>query len=268
MSPAAKSGHAPGQAALVAQPATEALVAREDTTPSAITAMLTLAVEKGVDVAALEKLVALHERVTDRAAAREFAEAMARFQAACPPIAKTSTAEIVTKAGGRYGYRYAELDEIARTVRPLLESNGLSYTWDSDMDGGNLRCTCTLRHVNGHAVTARFTAPVDSAAAMSGQQKHAAALTYSRRQSLISVLGLTTCDPDTDAASTETITDAQAAELTAALNDCGGDLAGFLRYMKAESIEAILARDYASAVAAIEKKARAKRAADDEGSAR
>jgi hypothetical protein len=162
-----------------------------------------LAVEKG-GVDALERLAALHERMMDRDSAREFAAAMAAFQEECPPVRKTSTAKVVTKSGGSYSYAYAELDEIARTVRPILHRHGLSYSWDSTLSesGAMLRCVCTVSHANGHKASATFEAPTEAVTqAMSPQQRHAAALTFARRQSLIQVLGLTTCDPDADGAS-------------------------------------------------------------------
>jgi hypothetical protein len=161
-----------------------------------------LAVEKGVDgVAALERLVALHERATDRSAAREFADAMARFQEECPPIRKTSTATVVTKSGGKFQYQYAELDEIARTVRPILHKHGLSYSWDNELsqDGNRIKVRCVVKHANGHQTTSTFEAPTSALTqAMSKQQEVAAALTFGRRQTLIQALGLTTTDPDSD----------------------------------------------------------------------
>lgn len=162
--------------------------------------MLELAIKKGLSVEGLEKLVDLHERMESRLAAQEFADALAAFQAECPPIAKTSKADIVTKAGTRYSYHYAGLDEIARTIRPLLHQHGLSYSWNSQTDGEVMTVTCVLRHRNGHSESSVFACPVATASGMNEQQKHAAALTYGRRQSLIAVLGLSTAEPDTDTA--------------------------------------------------------------------
>jgi len=168
------------------------------TSPSAIIDLLQVAIEHNLPVETLERLQALHERVSDRAAANEFARELAAFQEECPPIVKSSTAKVMTRGGVNYSYKYAELDQIARTVRPLLARRGFSYTWDSDVRDMALHCVCILRHVNGHFEKANFSAPVESAAGMSEQQKHASALTYARRQSLVQVLGLTTTDPDTD----------------------------------------------------------------------
>ena len=74
-----------------------------------ITALLQLAVERGTPVAELSKLVDLHERMEARQAAKDFADAMARFQAECPSVKKSSSAKIVTNGGassmGRRGHR-------------------------------------------------------------------------------------------------------------------------------------------------------------------
>ena len=172
----------------------------------AVAKMLNAAVEKGTGPEALEKLVDLAERVANREAAHEFADAMAAFQAECPSIKKTEVARVTSKSGGAYSYQYAPLDEIARTVRPILHRLGLSYSWDSSLthEGAGIRVVCTLQHVNGHKMAASFEAPTESLShAMSPQQKVTAALTYARRQSLIQVLGLTTTDKDDDAAAEE-----------------------------------------------------------------
>lgn len=228
--------------------------------------ILRMAVEKGANVETLERLTALAERVEDRNAAKEFADAMARFQEHCPPIRKTSTANVMSqRTGSSHSYKYAELDEIARTIRPLLAKEGLSYRWDSTEEGGRLTCVCTVSHINGHTITAKFACGTDTPAAMSAQQKSAAALTYARRQSLIQALGLTTCDPDTDgrvpvAVASETITAHQVANLRAMLDELGGDSeARFLGAMKLPSLADMPASKFEAAIKAIEKK-RAERA--------
>lgn len=219
------------------------------------------AIDKGVSVEALEKLVTLHERLADRVAASEFAQAMADFQSECPAIPKSSRASINTKSGARYSYQYAELPAIARVVNPLLAKRGLSYTWDSDMtEAGLMHCVCTLRHVNGHSISASFTAPLDEEARMSVTQKGGAALTFAKRQSLVQVLGLTTTDPDTDlagAGSTDSITAKQEADLDAMISEVNADRARFLKYMGVEALDQLRASDYSRAVAALNAKRKA-----------
>lgn len=213
--------------------------------------LLRLAIDKNLPVESLEKLVALNERIMDRHASEEFNAAMAAFQAECPPIARTSTANVATKSGARFSYKYAELDEIARTAGPLLHKYGLSFAWDSSMDKGILRCICTLRHSNGHSITASFECPTDSEAGMSPAQKYAAALTFARRQSLVSVLGLTNADPDTDGGEhhgTETITASQVADLAAMIDEVKADKPTFLKWMKVEKLAEIRQHDFKKAI--------------------
>lgn len=227
------------------------------TSVAEITRLLHAAVEKKIPVETMERLVALHERMSDRAAASEFAAALVRFQRACPIIARTSRADIVTGGGAKFHYKYAELDEIVRTIRDLLHECGLSYSWDSNMSSDNvLTCTCTLQHVNGHRAQASFTAPAESRAGMSAAQKVAAALTFARRYSLIQVLGLTTCDPDTDAAlgSFASITDDQVEVLEKLIADSTGDRARLLNYMRVKTLGDIQVRHFGAAVAALEQK--------------
>lgn len=226
--------------------------------------LLTLAIEKGSGVEALEKLVDLHERVTKREAALEFARALAEFQAECPAIGKNKTAEIPTRGGGKYSYQYAPLDTIVRTVKPLLIARGFSYGWDSKVEGGALTCMCTLRHVNGHSESASFTLPVENASAMSPQQKVGAALTFAQRKTLESVLGLNTTEEDTDGVAREIdptpIDDDQLAHLEDMLKETKTKVERFLKHFGIAKVADLPASQYKEAINVLEQR-RERRAA-------
>lgn len=225
-----------------------------------ISAILANAVERGVGVEQMERLVALYERVQATKAIEEFATAMAGFQAACPPVNKTSTAKVTSKrTGAAFSYNYAELDEIARHIAPHMKAHGLSYTWDSEMKDGLLVCTCTVHHSKGHSRSAKFGCQIDTEAAMSASQQVGAALTYARRQTLIQALGLTTGDPDTDGArrppvSVEKITAHQAANLDTMITSVGADKDRFMRFMGVGALADIPASEFQRAVTALESK--------------
>lgn len=216
------------------------------------------AIDKGVSAEELDKLVALHERIADRMATQEFAEALAQFQEQCPSIQRNSVAKITSKrTGTSFQYRYADLHEIASTANPILSRLGLSYSWDSEATDTNVRAVCTLRHRNGHSITASFSSPIDRDATMnSGPQQNAVALTYARRQSLVQVLGLTMTDPDTDApaAQPKPITEGQAADLEALIEESGANRDKFLKWMGVPDVALIDAADYGRAVDALTKK--------------
>lgn len=224
--------------------------------PSDITSLLHRAVEKNLPVETMERLVALHERVTDRAAAMEFASALADFQHACPAIPKRSTAKIATRNGGSYTFKYAELSAIAEIVNPLLHARGLAYSWDSEIRDGLIVAICTLRHINGHREKASFAAPTENTSGMNEQQKFAAALSYAKRVSLIQVLGITTADPDTDGAPFEPLTKQQVAEIEKLITDVGADKAKFLEFAGAKSIQDIPRGSFRMAKQALEQKRR------------
>lgn len=167
--------------------------------------LMKFAIENKVPAEQMKEFVILHERVADRAAAQDFALALAAFQQECPSVKKKKEAKFATRGGGEMEYTYADLPEIVRVVRPILAKHGLSFTWDTVATGDKMTVTCTLRHVNGHAEKSSLTLPTTTNAAMSDQQKYGAAMTFAQRRTLSAVLGITTED-DTDTATAEDIT--------------------------------------------------------------
>lgn len=200
------------------------------------------------------ELYALLREERAHRAEMEFNRALAGFQAECPMIRKTSTAKIATRSGSNFGYKYAELDEIAATIRPAMKKNGLSYTWNSAETAGVLTCTCIIRHSAGHSATATFSCPTASDAGMSPMQKSASALTYARRQSLVQALGLTTCDPDNDGAMRSPITPAQVESLEKLIVATESNRDKFLAYAGAGRMEDVPSGKFAALVAALKSK--------------
>lgn len=208
-------------------PATrEATLPAETGGPTSIIELMRFALQHG-KAEDMERLVALHDRMEDRRAAQEFAAALADFQASCPSIRRTSKATHTTDGGRQFSYTYAELDEIAATVGPHLHSRGLSFSWDTATTDKGMLSVCTLRHANGHSVSASFPIVQDTRPnkAISDSQKLSAATTPAMRKALIMVLGLTSTDPDGDGAAPEnfqTITASQAADLAALVDEVSG----------------------------------------------
>lgn len=209
----------------------------------------------GATPEALAQLVALREQIQRRNAELEFSQAMVALQASCPAIPRTSVAEIATRAGGKFSYKFADFEQIVETVRPHMQRLGLSFTFDSTTDGKMLTCIATLRHVNGHSVESRFTLPTDTASAMSSQQAVGAALTFAKRQCLVSVLGLSLTDPDPEGgAGAETITEEQAASLEALLSEVKADRPRFLAHFCVKALAEMRQNQYGEAVRMLERK--------------
>ncbi len=201
----------------------------------------------------VEKLVDLKNKMEDRAAKKEFNNALAQFQESCPPIRKSSKAKVTTKKGGEYSYKYAELDEIARTVRLLLFHRGLSFSWDSETKDNTISCICYLRHRNGHEISSSFQAPIpNELGSMNPIQISASTLTYAKRQTLVSILGLTTTESDSDMASPETIDEKEIKVLKGKLEKKGADEKRFFEYMEVKDYAEIRKVDLSKAALALD----------------
>ena len=239
------------------------VVAESNDTVS-MTNLLQMAVEKNLDVDKLEKLIALKERMEDRNAAHEFFDAMAAFQAECPPVPKNKMAKFATRSGAEMNYAYAELDIIAKHIGPHLHKRGLSYSWDTKIEGNSLTVICYARHRSGHVVASSTVLPIDNPSAMSPAQKVGAAMTFGQRKTLCQAFGITTAETDTDARGESVdptpITDHQASDIEALLSDAKASRQKFLDYLKAESVEKLRAVDYPRAVALLQEKIRAREA--------
>lgn len=218
--------------------------------------LIRAAIDHGVPAESMEKLVNLYERLEDRKARAAFNVAFAKFKAGCPPIIKTATAKIVGRSGSTFTYTYTPLDVLCRTVDPPLQKRGFAYSWDSSIDGGNLmNVVCSLVHRAGYSQSSRFSCPVESKAGMSEQQKYASALSYAKRQTLTSVLGIATTDDDSDAAQRETIGPNLIADIETMLSDLEATVPNcrkrFLKFCGVNAVEEIDVGAAESACAAL-----------------
>lgn len=166
-------------------------------------ALIARAIEKGVPIEALEKLLAMREQLVKEQARIAFFSALSKFQGECPVIEKNRVAKIVSKrTGSEYSYNYAPIDTIANVIGPILAKHGLSYAFKTQFEGGGsstvVNVTCIAYHVSGHHEESPFKVPIDALASMSEPQKVAAASTFARRYALCSVFGIVTGEDDND----------------------------------------------------------------------
>lgn len=115
-------------------------------------------------------------------------KALAAFQAEVPNIYKNSTG---------YGYKFSDLGEINDIIKPLLTKNGLGYV--QPLDGESLK-TIIFHVESSESIESSVAIPQHvQLAKMNEFQVLGSAITYLRRYSLSSMLGLIT-DEDADAA--------------------------------------------------------------------
>ena len=161
--------------------------------------ILMRAIELNVDLDAFEKLVNLVEKVQIDKDKREFYEAFAKFQSQVPPILKSSE---VNMGAGRPRYNYASLYDIISKIQKPLGDNHLSYRWDVKNDDVMIEVTCILSHSGGYELQTSIQAGKDATPGKSNVQAIASTITYLKRYTLVSLLGIGTADPDDDAVST------------------------------------------------------------------
>lgn len=151
--------------------------------------LLRVAVEAGADLDKLEKLMDLQERWQAGEAKKAFSNALAKFQADMPSIQKTRNA---------HNSKYADIDDIAKAIRPVLTEAGLSYRFEQKQEGMLIRVSCIVTHEDGHSETTALEASADTSGGKNEIQAIASAVTYLRRYTLTGALGITTGLDDDD----------------------------------------------------------------------
>lgn len=164
-------------------------------------ALISLAITKGVDVATLERLVALKEKVDAKNAKIEYDDAMAKFQSECPVIKKGKV--VLEKDKQSVRYKYAPLDSIVDQTKEIIAKHGLSYTIRTESDDKFLSAICRVTHTAGHSEDFSFKVPIGNEQYMSDVQKYGARLTFAKRYAFCNAFGILTGDDDDDAQSTK-----------------------------------------------------------------
>lgn len=164
---------------------------------TSIDVLLSQAVEKGVPVETMERLLAMRKEINKENAKAAYVKALAQFQKDCPEIKKTK--KVMNKDGQTVRYMYAPLEDIISGIKELLAKQELSYTWDVEHSEKGLTAIAKITHSMGHSETSKFQVPIDTGGFMTAPQKSASALTFAKRYSLCNALGISTGDEDDDA---------------------------------------------------------------------
>lgn len=126
---------------------------------------------------------------------KNIAFALAQFQGETINPPKRKTAEVPMKNGGKFTYNYADLADVVETIRPALSKHGLAFIQNQvESPKGTVAVYTQLLHKSGESmIFDPVTVPLDKPTA----QGIGAALTYARRYSLCTALGIA-ADEDTD----------------------------------------------------------------------
>lgn len=160
--------------------------------------LLEKAIEKGVTVDSLEKLMALQERWEANQARKLFFESLAQFQKKCPVLKKNKVV-----AFNSTKYKYVQLPSIVAQIKDILTEFGLTYRWEIKDESMNLSVTCIITHKEGHYEMTSMSAAADDSGAKNKIQARGSAITYLQRYTLIGALGISSADDDNDGRTSE-----------------------------------------------------------------
>lgn len=164
-------------------------------------AMLSMAINKGTDLAQLEKLMELQERWEKNEAKKAFDRAVSAFKANPPVLHKNKTVNYQNKDLSMTSYDHATLDHLCEAICPELSKHGLSHRWDTMQgEGGAITVTCVLTHEMGHSQGVPLKSLPDQSGGKNAIQSIGSTVTYLQRYTLLAVTGLAVGVQDDDGA--------------------------------------------------------------------
>lgn len=213
--------------------------------------LLAQAVEKGADVAQLERLMDLQTRWEANEARKAYVEAKAAFYRDAPEITKNKHVK-------HNNFWHATLDHIVEVAAPVLARHGLTHSWQTTQTEAGIEVACILRHVMGHEERVSLRAGADTSGSKNAVQSIGSTVTYLERYTFMAVTGLAAKNQDDDGGrgGVDFVTEEQAMELETLAESVGADKAKFLKFMKADGFGSIPAKRYKEATEALKKKAK------------
>lgn len=233
------------------------------TDPNAFLSMLErAAADPNVDVQKMDRLWQMYKDIVQWQAEKSFNAAFAEMQAKLPVI----TAHGKIEYNGKVVSEYAEFEDINDAIKPILHEHGFGLMFKVKGADGTVAVTPILIHREGHREEGE---PLELGADTSGGKNSVQAMgsstSYAKRYTVIPFLNITTRgeDDDGNAGGAKVITESQAADLQALIDETGTNKPKFLKYISTQarrelkSLEQIPANLLDTAIAALNKKRRA-----------
>lgn len=200
-----------------------------------------------IDVAKLEKMMDLHERMLDRNKADAFAVDYVAMKPNLPTVLRS-------KSNTQTNSKYAPLEDINEQVDPVLSKYGFgTSTKIMSQTEASVTVEAILWHREGHKETTVITMPLDNVGAKGTVNKtnvHATAssITYAKRVAICALLNISTGDDKDGNEVGGAVDTEQAAEIDTLLRNTKSDRVAFLAFFKIEDVRDLKAKDYPNAV--------------------
>jgi len=158
--------------------------------------LLTLAIDRNLDVEKLEALIRLRNAEEEREAKRRFESAFSAMQSKFTPVGRSKATD---------KYHYAPLDAIKKMADPIIAAHGFAYRWsEEDLPDGRLKISLTISGYDWSTTNSKTLPAYDPDKTSSGKaimnvlQAEGARQSYGMRYTFIAGFGITVEDEDDD----------------------------------------------------------------------
>lgn len=158
--------------------------------------------DPAVDIDKMERLLAMQERVQEKAAKEAFTKAKIAMRPHLPEI--TMKGMIVIRKDNKIIQEtpFARFEDLHELVMPILSEHGFDLKFKNGLSpDGKVRVTSILCHIDGHEDETHFDLPHDSSGSKNPVQAVGSSTKYGMRYGTISILNLRVVGDDDDAVS-------------------------------------------------------------------
>lgn len=138
------------------------------------------------DIAKLEKMLDMQERILDRNAKQAFSADFAAMQRELPRIAENGQ--------GHNNAKYALLEDINDSVRPVLYKYGFGVSFSIDQNDSKVTVKAKLSHKLGHYEETCLSLPLDTSGNKNAVQAAGSTISYGKRYAICALLNISTGD--------------------------------------------------------------------------
>jgi len=170
-----------------------AIVIQQDQQPVALSdnaAMMQViervALNKDADIAKLEKMLDMQERILNRNAKQAFTADLAAMQINLP--------RVIEYGEGHNSAKFAKLEDINDAIRPVLHRHGFAITYRTKVEGSLILITTVLSHREGHSEETTIPLQADTSGSKNAVQAVGSTISYGKRYGICALLNISTGD--------------------------------------------------------------------------
>ena len=215
--------------------------------------MMQIAQRTGMGIDDLKAMLELQKEWEKNEARKAYYAAMAKFKKNPPEIKKSVHVNYSTSGNSpNVDYWHASHDDVAREISKAMAPFGLYPSWIPDQKDGKVFITCRVAHEMGHYEEVTMSAAPDTSGNKSEIKAIVSTKTYLERHTLTAITGMSTGEHDDDGKGAddpiEYISTDQETEINNLINETKSNIPAFLKWIKADSVETIAAKDYKKAI--------------------